>query len=334
MIDPGIGLSEWMRQTLPLTLVLAFVIDLLIGDPQQLPHPVKLIGRVIRFAEQRLNKTGLPENVQRARGILLAFFIPCGLTLVLTAVLGVIYRINPFLHFLIRIILAWQLLAMKDLAKEASDVANVLRTKDIYAARRQVSRIVGRETDQLSASECIKATVETVAENFCDGVMAPLLFLLVADIPGMFFYKCVNTLDSMVGYRNQRYLYFGRASARLDDVLNYLPARVSAILLLAAARIEGLDVRSAWRIFLRDRNKHLSPNSGQCESVAAGALHIRLGGTHRYHGQDIVKPTIGDNDRQPEIADIDKTVRMLYLGSVLGLLLCLILAWSKWRYSL
>lgn len=316
-------LTHLAQTSFYLTALLALVLDLFLADPPFSLHPVVLVGKLISFFDRQLNRPLLTPAQRLSRGVLLAVFLPVGLTLALQAVLRLFFSLSPYLYLLFRLILAWQLLALKGLAQEAGMVAFALRSQGLPSARLRLARIVGRDTADLSDAEVIQAAVETVAENFADGVVAPLLFFALFDLPGMFFYKVINTMDSMLGYHNARYEDFGKAAARLDDVVNFLPARLAALCLLLATPLAGLDVHEAWRIFRRDRYKHLSPNSGQTEAVAAGALGIQLGGTHSYAGVEIVKPSIGDAKRAPEICDIDKTIRLLYLGAGMAFFLVL-----------
>lgn len=316
-------LYTWAQSSLYLTALLALVLDLILADPLSSAHPVVWVGKLISFWDRQLNRPLLQPAQRLGRGLLLAVFLPSALTLALQLVLRVLFSLNPYLYLLFRLILVWQFLALKGLAQEAEAVATALRSQGLEAARRRLARIVGRDTAQLSSGQVIQATVETVAENFGDGVVAPLFFFALFDLPGMLFYKVVNTLDSMLGYHNARYEDFGKAAARLDDVLNFLPARLAAIALLLACPLAGLDGRAAWRSFRRDRYQHASPNSGQTEAVTAGALGIQLGGTHKYGGVELVKPTIGEAKRSPEIRDIDKIIRLLYLAAGLAFFLVL-----------
>ncbi len=308
-------LNNLAQTSFYLTALLALVLDLILADPSSSLHPVVLVGKLISFFDRQLNRPLLTPAQRLSRGVLLAIFLPVGLTLALQAVLRLLFSLNPYLYLLFRLILVWQLLALKGLAQEAGMVAAALRTQGLPAARLRLARIVGRDTAELSDTEVIKAAVETVAENFADGMVAPLFFFALFDLPGMFFYKVINTMDSMLGYHNARYEDFGKAAARLDDVVNFLPARLAALCLLLASPLAGLNFHEGWRIFRRDRHNHLSPNSAQTEAVAAGALGIQLGGTHSYGGVEIVKPSIGDAKRTPEIRDIDKTIHLFYLGA-------------------
>ena len=235
-------------------------------------------------------------------------------------VLLLAYRISFWLWFVLHTFWAYQIPASRCLATESRKVYRKLAASDLSGARTQLSWLVGRDTQSLSEEEVTKACVETVAENTSDGVTAPLFYLLIGGVPLGFLYKAVNTLDSMVGYRNETYRYFGTVSARLDDALNWLPSRICAVLMICAAWLLRLDARNAWRIFRRDRNKHLSPNSAQTESVAAGALGIRLGGTHLYFGKPVEKPTIGDACRPARPEDILTANRLMIGTSILSAL--------------
>ena len=302
--------------------LLSFLLDLLLGDPAWMPHPVVYMGKVISWSEKRL-RTRFPatEKGEFRAGLLLAACLPLLTVAVSGGAVWLLWKVHPALGFFLNVLWGWQALAMRDLRKESVNVYRKLREDTLPAAREAVGRIVGRETAQLSAGGVVKAAVETVAENFSDGVAAPMLYLLIGGAPLALGYKAVNTMDSMIGYRNERYLYFGRAAAKLDDGANYIPARLSAFLLMAAAGLSGQSVKGAYRIWRRDRRNHASPNSAQTESVMAGALGVELGGPARYFGQLVNKPTIGDPLRPVEPEDILRANRMLYWGGFLSLLL-------------
>ena len=302
--------------------LLSFLLDLLLGDPAWMPHPVVYMGKVISWSEKRL-RTRFPatEKGEFRAGLLLAVCLPLLTVAVSGGAVWLLWKVHPTLGFFLNVLWGWQALAMRDLRKESVNVYRKLREDTLSAARAAVGRIVGRETAQLSAGGVVKAAVETVAENFSDGVAAPMLYLLIGGAPLALGYKAVNTMDSMIGYRNERYLFFGRAAAKLDDGANYIPARLSAFLLMAAAGLSGQSVTGAFRIWRRDRRNHASPNSAQTESVMAGALGVELGGPARYFGQLVNKPTIGDPLRPVEPEDILRANRMLYWGGFLSLLL-------------
>ena len=299
-----------------------FLLDLLLGDPAWMPHPVVLMGKGIAFLEKRLRPAfpAAPRGELLA-GLCLVLVLTLDTVLVSSLLLWLAGLVHPWLRFGLMVLWSWQVLAMKGLRAESMAVYRRLTDGTLEEARTAVSRIVGRDTAALTAEGVTKAAVETVAENFSDGVIAPLFYLLMGGPPLALCYKAVNTMDSMVGYRNARYLYFGRAAARLDDAANWLPSRLSALLLIAAAVPGGENARSAWRIWRRDRRKHASPNSAQTEAAMAGALEIRLAGPAYYFGAYHDKPFLGDPVRPVEPGDIPRACRLLYLGGFLGLLL-------------
>ncbi len=308
-----------------LAVVLGFVLDLLIGDPHWLYHPIRLVGALISALEKLLRGV-FPKN---KNGELTAGVFLLALTAGITTgcAWGLLYlagRIHPWVRFALETVMCYQLLATKALKDETMKVYTALSRGDLKQARYAVSMVVGRDTEVLDETGVTKAAVETVAENASDGVIAPLLFLAIGGAPLGFFYKAVNTMDSMVGYKNDKYLYFGRAAARFDDVLNYIPARLSGALMSAAASFCGLDAGNAWKIFLRDRRNHSSPNSAHTEAAAAGALHIQLAGNAYYFGKLYEKPTIGDPDRPVEYEDIRRVNRLLYATAVLTLIVFMV----------
>ena len=295
---------------------IGFLIDFIVGDPQGLWHPVCGIGSLISRMEKQLrrNVADTPQNLLLA-GAALAVTIPC-MTVVITAVLLLAAGfIHPYLRFVLMCVLDGWILAARSLKTESMKVYRRLKEKDLNGARYAVSMIVGRDTERLTAEGVTRAAVETVAENASDGVIAPLLFLLFFGPVGGFFYKAVNTMDSMIGYTNDKYILFGRTAAKLDDVLNFIPARISGCLLtLAAFLLSGADGKNAWRIFLRDRRKHASPNSAHGEAACAGAMHLRLAGDAWYFGVLHKKQFIGDNDREIVPEDIWKASLLMFLA--------------------
>lgn len=305
-----------------LAAVLGFLLDILLGDPAWMPHPVVLMGKCATWLEAGLRRIfpASPRG-ELAAGTLLAVCLPAGTLAVSGGVLYGLGLAHPALHFGMEVLWGWQALAMRGLRDESRNVCRALTEGTLEQARRAVSRIVGRDTQALTEEGVTRAAVETVAENFSDGVVAPMLYLLLGGAPLALCYKAVNTLDSMVGYRNDRYLYFGRASARLDDLVNWVPARLSALLLIAAAALGGGDGRAALRIWRRDRRKHASPNSAQTEAAMAGALGVELAGPACYFGRRYDKPTIGDALRPIAPRDILRADRLLYVGGCLGLVL-------------
>ena len=295
------------------------LLDLLFGDPVWLYHPVRLIGNWISWGERQLRKV-CGTHLTAAGGVLwvltdgMAFAIPFGL-------LALAGWIHPALRFLLETFWCFQILAAKCLASESRKVYDRLKARDLPGARKAVSMIVGRDTEKLTEEGVTKAAVETVAENTSDGVTAPLIYLLIGGAPLGFLYKAVNTMDSMLGYKNDRYLYFGRIPAKMDDVFNYIPARVTALLMTISAFLTGLDGKNAWKIYRRDRKKHASPNAAQTESVCAGALGVRLAGDAVYFGKLYKKEFIGDALRSIEPEDIIRTGRLMYAAELLTLIL-------------
>ncbi len=302
--------------------LLGFIVDLLLGDPIWMPHPVVYMGKGISFLEKRLRR--LFPKTKEGEGIA-GFFLVLFLllaTLLLSAGLLLLAGLLSFwFRFAIEVLWSWQVLALRDLKKESMLVYQKLRGESLEEARWALSRIVGRDTESLSEEGVIKAAVETVAENFSDGVIAPLFYLLIGGPVLALLYKAVNTMDSMLGYKNETYLYFGRSAAKLDDLVNYLPARISALLLIAVSGFCGGKRKQAFRIWKRDRRKHASPNSAQTEAVVAGALEVELAGPAYYFGQYYEKERIGDPIRPIEAEDIRRANRMNYAAGLLGLLL-------------
>ena len=299
-----------------------FALDLLLGDPAWLTpvHPVVLMGRAITALEKLLRAL-FPKTVrgEEAAGLLMAVVMSVGTLALCKLILRLLDGFCPPLSFALEVIWCWQALAVRDLKVEALRVQTALETEGLEAARKAVSRIVGRDTAALDEKGVARAAVETVAENFSDGVIAPLVYMLLGGAPLALCYKAINTMDSMVGYKNARYLHFGRVPAKLDDAANYLPSRFAALLLISAAKLTGEDAASAWRIWRRDHRKHASPNSAQCEAAMAGALGLRLCGPASYFGVRHDKPWIGDRRREIVPGDISRACRLEYTGALLGL---------------
>lgn len=306
--------------------IAGFVLDLLIGDPHFIPHPVRLIGSLISFLDKRLNsdvKYNSSENeanlTKYKRGVLLAFTVIFATFAVSVIILVAAYSINLYAGVIAEAVMTWQILATKCLRVESMRVYDALRTDGVDAGRRAVSMIVGRDTSVLDESGVTRAAVETIAENTSDGVIAPMLYTAIGGPVLGFVYKAVNTMDSMLGYKNDKYMYFGRFAARLDDVVNFIPARISAYLMIAAAFIGGrhFDGKNAYHIFKRDRFNHASPNSAQTESVCAGALRVQLAGDAVYFGKLVKKKYIGDGLREIEYEDIKRANRLMYITAFL-----------------
>ena len=269
-------------------IILGFVLDLLFGDPRWLPHPICLIGKLISITEKAVRRF----CGEKPEGLLMGGFVM--VVIVLTVTFAVPYFIltlaemySPVLAFAVETFMFYQIFAMRSLKEASLQVYDALKSGDLQEARKKLSWIVGRDTEELTDEEVAKAAVETVAENTSDGVIAPLFFMFIGGAPLAFLYKAINTMDSMVGYKNDKYLYFGRCAAKLDDVANFIPARISGLLMVAAAYFLNMDASGSWRIFKRDRRHHLSPNSAMTESAAAGALGIKLGGGHRNNGNKV-----------------------------------------------
>ncbi len=299
-----------------------FLLDALFGDPAWLPHPVVLMGRCISALEKHL-RTALPKTPrgELAGGAAVAAVLPLGTLAVTGLACWAAARLHPALGLALQMLWCGQALAAKGLAQESRNVYKELVKGDLPAARRAVARIVGRDTQNLTAAGVTRAAVETVAENARDGVIAPLLYMLLGGAPLALTYKAINTMDSMLGYKNEKYLYFGRCAAKLDDAANWLPSRLAALLWVAAAALTGNSARGAWRIWRRDRRRHASPNSAQTESACAGALGVQLAGPAYYFGEYYDKPTIGDPLREIEPRDILRANRMMYAESLLALVL-------------
>ena len=301
-------------------LLTGYVLDLLFGDPRQIYHPIRIIGNLISVPEKGIRKVFPKTPGGELAGGVVLFFLTVGISTAVPAVLLAIAAwIHPAVYWALASFWSWQILATKSLKTESMKVYAPLKTGDLPAARYAVSMIVGRDTERLSEEGVAKAAVETVAENTSDGIVAPLIFLAIGGPALGFLYKSVNTRDSMVGYKNDRYLYFGRAAARLDDLLNFFPSRISAWLMIAAAAVLGMDGKNAKRIYLRDRHNHASPNSAQTEAVMAGALRVQLAGDAWYFGKRYEKPTIGDPFRSVEPEDIVRANLLMYLTSFFAL---------------
>ncbi|MCI7018599.1 MAG: adenosylcobinamide-phosphate synthase CbiB [Clostridiales bacterium] len=302
-------------------LILGFGLDLLIGDPHSIPHPVVYIGKLIDWTEKGMRKifpkTVRGENFAGAAIWLIVVTVSTGLPALF---LWLAYGVNRFLGLALETVMCAQILATKSLRQESMKVYAALKTGDLEQARYAVSMIVGRDTQRLDEAGVTRAAVETVAENTSDGILAPMLFLAIGGAPLGFFYKAVNTMDSMLGYVEMPYKNVGLVPAKMDDVFNYIPARISAFLMLAAGTLLGLDGKNGWKIFKRDRYNHASPNSAQTESVCAGLLDLRLAGDAWYHGVLHKKKYIGDPLREIEASDIPRACRLLYVTAFLGLL--------------
>ena len=304
-------------------LLSGFGLDLLLGDPHSFPHPVVAIGKLISALEKLLRRLfPATRNGERLAGGILWVLVVSVSAGIPALLLWLCRSISPWLGLAAESVMCWQILAAKSLQTESMKVCRALSAGDTEGARHAVSMIVGRDTARLDRQGIARAAVETVAENTSDGVVAPMVFLAIGGAPLGFFYKAVNTMDSMLGYIEPPYRDFGFVPAKMDDVMNYLPARLSGLLMLAAGTLLGMDAKNGWRIFRRDRYNHASPNSAQTESVCAGLLGLRLAGDAWYHGALHKKPYIGDPVREVEPEDIPRACRLLYGTAFLSLALC------------
>lgn len=306
-------------------LAIGFVLDALLGDPRSIPHPIVGIGRLIAALEKALRKIfpATPKGEIAAGGFLWICTVLIS-TIVAWGILFACGLLSPWLRLAVESVMCWLILSARSLTTESMKVYRALQSGDLEESRRAVSMIVGRDTARLDEKGVMRAAVETVAENTSDGVIAPMLFLILGGAPLGFLYKAVNTMDSMLGYVEMPYLYIGRIPAKMDDVFNFIPARLSALLMLLAGCVLRKDVKNGWKIFRRDRYKHASPNSAQTESVCAGLLGLRLAGNAWYHGVLHKKEYIGDALREIEVADIPRACRLMYVSAVILLLLTLI----------
>lgn len=312
-----------------------FLLDLLLGDPYYLPHPIRLIGSLIARLEKRLFGKDVVRNKETARNDKHELYM--GTLIVVTVLLITVtaaalilmgaYSLHPYVGVLAEIIMTYQILATKCLKVESMKVYRCLKNNNLEEARKAVSMIVGRDTAALNEEGVAKAAIETVAENTSDGVIAPMLFTALGGPILGFIYKAVNTMDSMIGYKNDKYLYFGRAAAKLDDFVNFIPARISAYLMICAAFCRGkcYSGKNALYIYQRDKKKHASPNSAHTESVCAGALGIQLAGDAAYFGKIVKKPFIGDSLRKVEYEDIKRVNDLMYMTAWMSEILCLVL---------
>ena len=313
-------------------ILLGFILDTIIGDPYKLPHPIRWIGSFISILEKLCRKIAKSNTMLMILGAILVFivvFVSGGITLLVLKLAS----FNKYAYLIVSSVICYYMLAGKSLKTESMKVYKAFENNDTEGARKAVSMIVGRDTQSLTKEGIIKAAVETVAENASDGVIAPLLWMLVLGPLGGFFYKAVNTMDSMIGYVEEKYFYIGKFAAKLDDVLNYIPARISGILVIISAFILRYDYKNAFRIFKRDRKKHASPNSAQTESAMAGALGVQLAGDATYFGVVHKKPYIGDKKREIENEDIKRANDIMYTMTIIclvvGFVIRSVVMWLK-----
>lgn len=313
-------------------ILLGFILDTIIGDPYKLPHPIRWIGSFISILEKLCRKIAKSNTMLMILGAILVFivvFVSGGITLLVLKLAS----FNKYAYLIVSSVICYYMLAGKSLKTESMKVYKAFENNDTEGARKAVSMIVGRDTQSLTKEGIIKAAVETVAENSSDGVVAPLIYMLIFGPVGGVVYKAVNTMDSMIGYVEEKYFYIGKFAAKLDDVLNYIPARISGILVIISAFILRYDYKNAFRIFKRDRRKHASPNSAQTESAMAGALGVQLAGDATYFGVVHKKPYIGDKKRKIENEDIKRANDIMYTMTIIclvvGLVIRSVVMWLK-----
>lgn len=313
-------------------ILLGFILDTIIGDPYKLPHPIRWIGSFISILEKLCRKIAKSNTMLMILGAILVFivvFVSGGITLLVLKLAS----FNKYAYLIVSSVICYYMLAGKSLKTESMKVYKAFENNDTEGARKAVSMIVGRDTQSLTKEGIIKAAVETVAENSSDGVVAPLVYMLIFGPVGGVVYKAVNTMDSMIGYVEEKYFYIGKFAAKLDDVLNYIPARISGILVIISAFILRYDYKNAFMIFKRDRRKHASPNSAQTESAMAGALGVQLAGDATYFGVVHKKPYIGDKKREIENEDIKRANDIMYTMTIIclvvGLVIRSVVMWLK-----
>ena len=303
-----------------LSIYTGYALDLIIGDPYSFPHPVRYIGKLISIVEKQIRKITSSDKGLKIAGFFL-WFIVVGATFGITTLVLQLFKFNKVTYFIVNTILIYTTLATKCLKDESVKIYKVLKTGDLEKSRIQLSYIVGRDTTNLNEKEIVRATGETVAENTVDGIIAPLFYGFIGGAPLAMAYKAVNTLDSTVGYKNDKYYYLGFASAKIDDIANYIPARLGVILLPLGSLFTGFNFKDALKIGIRDRKNHKSPNCAFSEGAVAGALGIQLGGTNVYFGKEVYKPTIGDKTREIEIEDIVRTNKIMYSSSIISIII-------------
>lgn len=301
-------------------IIIGFIIDFFVGDPHAIPHPVVAIGKLISFLDRKL-RIGDSDKRDILRGVWTVLIVSAVSIAVPSLILWVMWKIHPVAYLAVNSIMCAQIVAARELVRECSAVEKALEKGDVEGARKAVSYVVGRDTEALDKEGICRAAVETIAENGSDGVIAPLFWMFLFGAVGGFFYKAVNTMDSMLGYKNEKYLYFGRAAAKTDDFVNFIPSRISALLMIVSCPLCHLDGKNALRIFRRDRFKHKSPNAAQTESVFAGALNVRLNGPAFYGGVLHVKEYLGDDTRPIAPADIRKSGLLMYTASFMMLII-------------
>jgi adenosylcobinamide-phosphate synthase len=304
----------------------AYLLDQIAGDPEWFPHPVRLIGSAVSGGESALRRPNQSSSVDLVSGTVLTLAIVGSAYWLTAATIEAAQRRSRTLGDSIELLLGWTCLAARNLEQEAASVTNALRDDNLNAARTRLARIVGRDTSELNSSDVSRAVIETVAESASDGVIAPLFYMAIGGVPLSMAYKAVNTLDSMIGHADENYFYFGKVAARLDDIANYLPSRITSLALIGASKcVHQSDSRAAWRTWLRDGAKHKSPNAGQPESAIAGALHVALGGENTYAGERIPAARIGEEFAPPNLEKANQAIRLVSTAALLGLTLAVLL---------
>ena len=305
------------KLTLVIKIWIAYILDLVFGDPQNIIHPVQIIGKMISLGEKILLKEKSGSRYKFFAGIILNIFV-VSITYGLTCL---IYKSSKILGVftLIEIYLMYTVFSVNSLAREGNRVYNILKEGNIERARKDLSYLVSRDTETMDEKMIIRSTMETISENTVDGIVAPMLYMFLGGLPLSMTYKAINTFDSMVGYKNEKYMDFGKFSAKLDDVANFIPARITGILIVIGSIILGYDYKNSLKVFIRDRKNHSSPNSGHAEAGVAGALGVQFGGRVSYFGKEVDKPVIGDKIKDFELEDIKKNIKIMYITSFLSL---------------
>ena len=307
-------------------IILGFLLDLIVGDPQNPIHPIRIIGSLCKTVEKFFRS--ILKRYLKVAGLLTWILVVFIVFIFNYLLLKVTYRINPSVTMILGSVMIYFCISTKALKSEGLKVVKYVIKDDIEGARKQLSYIVGRDTKNLDKESILKAVVETVAENMSDGVIAPLFYAGIGGAPLAFLYKAVNTMDSMFGYKNDKYIEFGYFPAKLDDVFNYIPARLSGYFIVVVSFILGLDYKNSFKIYKRDKNNHSSPNSAHPEAAVAGALNVQLGGPNYYFGKLVEKQTIGDDREKIDINKVNNTNNILYCSAVLGCIMALIINWS------
>ncbi len=308
-------------------IVIGYILDLIIGDPYGLFHPIRWIGSFVRKLEKLLLKETDSNSSKKFKGLLLLLIVMSTSFIIPYVILYIAFKIHIVLFIIIESFMIFQIFATKCLDVETKKVFRALKNNDLKEARHYISYLVSRDTKEMTEEDIIKAAIETISENLADGVIAPICFVMLGGAPLGWFYKSVNTLDSMVGYKNDKFLYYGFASAKFDDVLNYIPARITALIILLSGVFLKLNVKNGFKMMLRDRHNHASPNSAYPESAAAGLLSIQLGGKASYFGLVSEKPTMGDKIKEVEVNDLKNTSKLLYTTSFIGFVIMLVIKW-------